>query len=126
MYIIKELLNTDFKNLHRDKYFSYLTEKERYYETMNIMNTLKVLFNILFNRKVSKGKEMEIVFQWRRYIEWRDLTSEEKLSAKRILLIPIIAYFIVGMLNQYFSLLVLFLIGYITYRKFVKGRIVKK
>ena len=36
---------------------------------------------------------MKRVFQWRRYLEWNDLTGEEKLVAKRFLLVPLIAYF---------------------------------
>ena len=69
---------------------------------------------------------MKRVFQWRRYLEWRDLTPEEKLSAKRFLLIPVFAYLILGILNQNFSLIVLFLVGYVLYKKFEKGGIVKK
>lgn len=69
---------------------------------------------------------MKRVFQWRRYLEWSDLTHEEKLSAKRLLLIPVFAYLIVWVFNQNFSLIVLFLIGYVLYRKFEKGSIVKK
>ena len=69
---------------------------------------------------------MKRVFQWRRYVEWRDLTPEEKLSAKRFLLIPVFAYLIIGIFNQNFTLIVLFLIGYVLYKKYKKGGIVKK
>ena len=86
---------------------------------------LKILVNRFFNRRESTRKEMKRVFQWRRYLEWRDLTPEEKLSAKRFLLIPVFAYLIIGIFNQNFSLIVLFLIGYILYKKFEKGGIIK-
>jgi len=69
---------------------------------------------------------MKRVFQWRRYLEWKDLTTEEKVSTKRFLLLPIFAYLLVGIFNQNFSLIVLFLIGYVLYKKFKKGGIVKK
>ena len=69
---------------------------------------------------------MKRVFQWRRYLEWKDLTPEEKLSAKRFLLIPVFAYLIIGIFNQNFSLIILFLIGYVLYKKFERGRIEKK
>ena len=69
---------------------------------------------------------MKRVFQWRRYLEWKDLTFEEKLSVKRLLLIPVFAYLIIGIFNQYFLLIVLFLVGYVLYKKFEKGSIVKK
>ena len=93
---------------------------------MNRLNELKIILNSFFNRRKSNGKEMKRVFQWRRYLEWRDLTDEEKLSAKRFLLIPVFAYFIIGIFNQNFSLIVLFLIGYVIYKRFEKGGIVKK
>ena len=93
---------------------------------MSRFNDLKTLVNSFFNRREYTGREMKRVFQWRRYIEWKDLTTEEKLAAKRFLLIPVFAYLIVGIFNQNFSLIVLFLIGYILYTKFEKGRIVKK
>ena len=95
-------------------------------EVMNRIDDLKIFLNSFFNKRESKGREMKRVFQWRRYLEWRDLTSEEKLSAKRIFLIPVFAYFIIGIFNQNFSLIVLFLIGYVIYKKFEKGDIEKK
>ena len=93
---------------------------------MNQLNDLSVLFKSFFNRKKHTQREMKRVFQWRRYVEWKDLTDEEKLSAKRFLLVPIFAYLIIGIFNQNFSLIVLFLIGYVLYKKFEKGGIVKK
>ena len=93
---------------------------------MNRIDDLKILLNSFFNRRESTGREMKRVFQWRRYLEWRGLTPEEKLSAKRFLLIPVFAYLIIGIFNQNFSLIVLFLIGYVLYKKFEKGDIAKK
>ena len=93
---------------------------------MNHLHDLKVLFNSFFNREKPNGREMKRVFQWRRYLEWKDLTSEEKLSVKRFLLLPVFAYLVIGIFNQNFSLIVLFLIGYVLYKKFEKGGIVKK
>ena len=93
---------------------------------MNRLDNLKDLLNRFFNKQEPRGREMKRVFQWRRYLEWKDLTHEEKLSAKRFLLIPIFAYLIIGIFNQNFSLIVLLLIGYVLYKKFEKGGIVKK
>jgi len=89
------------------------------------MSFLDVLRN-LFNKEKTKERKMKRVFQWSRYLEWRELTSEEKLSAKRFLLLPIFAYLIIGIFNQNFSLVVLFLIGYVLYKKFEKGKIIKR
>ena len=69
---------------------------------------------------------MKRVFQWRRYLEWKNLTTEEKLSAKRFLLIPVFAYLIIEIFNKNFLLIVLFLIGYVIYKKFERGSVVKK
>ena len=93
---------------------------------MNLSDELKVLFNRIFNRQEPKRKVMKRVFQWRRYLEWKDLTPEEKLSVKRFLLVPVYAYLIVGIFNQNFSLIVLLLIGYVLYKKFERGGIQKK
>ena len=93
---------------------------------MSGLDELKSLFYNFFNRENPNGRKMKRVFQWRRYLEWKDLTSEEKLSAKRFLLVPIFAYLLIGIFNQNFSLIVLFLIGYVLYKKFEKGGIIKK
>jgi len=94
--------------------------------SMNRLNDLKIILNSFFYGRKEKGREMKRVFQWRRYLEWRDLTPEEKLSAKRFLLIPVFAYLIIGIFNQNFSLIVIFLIGYVLYKKYEKGGIAKK
>ena len=69
---------------------------------------------------------MKRIFQWRRYLEWKDLAPEEKLLAKRFLLIPLFSYLIIEVFNQYFSFIVLFLIGYLLFMKFKKDGIAKK
>ena len=93
---------------------------------MNRLDELRALFHSFFNRDKPNRREMKRVFQWRRYLDWKDLTAEEKLSAKRFLLVPVFAYLIIGIFNQNFSLIVLFLVGYLLYKKFEKGGIVKK
>ena len=93
---------------------------------MNLLNELKDIIYSFFNTRKSKEKKMKRVFQWRRYLEWKDLTTEEKVSAKRFLLLPVFAYILIRIFNQNFSLIVLFLIGYVLYKKFEKGGIAKK
>ena len=93
---------------------------------MKRLDDLRLFFNMFFNGGQSNRREMKRVFQWKRYLEWRDLTSEEKLSAKRFLFLPVFAYLIIGIFNQNFLLIVLFLIGYVLYKKLEKGGIVKK
>tara|TARA_B100000965_G_C19338616_1_gene646349 strand:- start:374 stop:655 length:282 start_codon:yes stop_codon:yes gene_type:complete len=93
---------------------------------MNRLNDLSVLLKSVFNKKQPRKREMKRVFQWERYLEWKDLTSDEKLSAKRFLLVPVLAYLILWIFNQNFTLIVLLLIGYLLYRRFEKGGIIKK
>ena len=93
---------------------------------MKTLDDFRFSFNKFFNRQKPNGREMKRVFQWRRYLEWNDLTSDEKLSAKRFLFVPLFAYLIIWIFNQNFLLIVLFLIGYVLYKKFEKGGIVKK
>ena len=93
---------------------------------MNRLDDLRALFNTFFNREKPNRREMKRVFQWRRYLDWKDLTAEEKLSFKRFLLLPVFAYLIIGVFNQNFLLIVLLLIGYVLYKKLEKGDIVKK
>ncbi len=93
---------------------------------MNRLDDLRVLFHSFLNRNQTSRRQMKRVFQWKRYLEWNELSTEEKLSAKRFLLVPVFAYLIIGILNQNFSLIVLFLIGYALYKNFEKGNIKKK
>ena len=105
--------------------FKLILEK-KLNELMNLLNELKILFKSFTNRRESRGRKMKRIFQWKRYLDWSDLTIEEKLSAKRFLLIPVFAYFMINIFNQNFTLIVLLLIIYLLYKKFEKGRIVKK
>ena len=93
---------------------------------MKNLNDFKLLFNSLFDRKNPNERKMKRVFQWRRFLEWKDLTSEEQISAKRLLFLPLLAYLILGIFNNNFLLIVIFLIGYLLYKKFEKGSIVRK
>ncbi len=93
---------------------------------MNSLQDLTNLFKSFMNSKASKGRKMKRIFQWRRYLEWSDLTDEEKLSTKRFLLIPVFAYLIINIFNQSFLLIVLLLTFYILYKKSEKGRIIRK
>ena len=93
---------------------------------MKSLDYFRFLFNSFLNRNKSNSREMKRVFQWRRYLQWKDLTSEEKLSAKRFLLLPVFAYLIIRVFNHNFLLIILLLIGYVLYKKFQKGGITKK
>ncbi len=42
------------------------------------IDDLGVLLNRFFHKRESKKREMRIVFQCKRYLEWKDLTTKEK------------------------------------------------
>ena len=58
---------------------------------MNLIDALKEIVNTFNQKKKDIDKEMQMVFQLRRYLEWYDLSHHEKISAKRILFVPISA-----------------------------------
>jgi len=87
---------------------------------MGISDELRFLLEKSTNWSKPKRRKMKRVFQWRRYLEWKDLSPEEKLSAKRFLLIPVFAYLIIEIFNQNISLIILLLVGYLFYKKFEK------
>ena len=93
---------------------------------MKLPAYLKVLFYRYLNGQEQKRREMKRVFQWRRYLKWNVLSPDEKLSAKRFLLIPVFAYLIIGILNQNLFLIFLLLICYVLYKKFERGGIEKE
>tara|TARA_Y100001968_G_C19388324_1_gene734118 strand:- start:760 stop:966 length:207 start_codon:yes stop_codon:yes gene_type:complete len=68
---------------------------------------------------------MKRVFQWRRYLNWKGLSSQEKLSIKRLFFVPIIAYFIIAFIHQYAFTLIILIIGYVAYKKLEKGSLSK-
>ena len=84
------------------------------------------LLNSLYEHKNNKGREMKRIFQWRRYLEWKDLTAQEKLTAKRILLIPVLAFLVLAMIRAYTPIIITGLIVWFLYRKFEKGGLMKK
>tara|TARA_B100000902_G_C27030249_1_gene774123 strand:+ start:549 stop:830 length:282 start_codon:yes stop_codon:yes gene_type:complete len=93
---------------------------------MSNLEDLKFLLNSFFKRRKSKKREMTRIFQWSRYLEWKDLTPEEKLSAKRFILLPLFSYLLIGFFNQNLFLIVLLLIMYVLYKRCEKGGIIKK
>tara|TARA_Y100001968_G_C19332874_1_gene705237 strand:+ start:818 stop:1096 length:279 start_codon:yes stop_codon:yes gene_type:complete len=92
---------------------------------MKNLDALKLLFKSIFNSQDNRERKLKRVFQWKRYLKWNDLTTEEKISAKRFLLLPVFAYLIIFIFNQNFTFIVLLLMGYALYKKYEKGSIEK-
>ncbi len=92
---------------------------------MDLIDALKELLNTFKEKGRYKDKRMKRIFQWRRYLEWKDLTNEEKLAAKRLLFVPLVAYFAFVFINQNAFTLVFLICIYLLYKKFEKGKLSK-
>ncbi len=92
---------------------------------MNLRDALKELVQTLTKKVRHNDREMKRVFQWKRYLEWNDLTNEEKLGAKRLLFVPIFAYFVFAFINQYAFALLFLICLYFAYKKFENGKLTK-
>ena len=66
---------------------------------------------------------MKRVFQWKRYLDWKSLSCEEKMATKRLLFLPIIAYFISNLIHEYAFLFTLSIIIYLAYIKIDKKKL---
>lgn len=92
---------------------------------MNLIDALKELLNTFNQKEKHKSRGMKRVFQWRRYLDWDDLSHQEKISAKRILFVPIFAYLIINFFNQNLLAIIIIVSGYILYKKHEKGKLMK-
>ena len=68
---------------------------------------------------------MKRVFQWERYLDWKSLSTQEKLAAKRFLFLPLLAYLIITFIERYAFAITIFFVGYLAYKKFDKGKLKK-
>ena len=63
----------------------------------------------MFNRK-NKESKMKKIFQWRDYLNWRKMTSSQKINFKRACLFPFLVYVVYFFLLKY-SISILIFIG---------------
>ena len=63
----------------------------------------------MFNRK-NRIRKMKKIFQWQEYLNWKNMSNEQKLNFKRACLFPFLVYIDYVFLNQY-SLAILLLVG---------------
>ena len=92
---------------------------------MNLSDVIKELLNTYTKKGRYNDREMKRIFQWRRYLEWKELSFQEKLAVKRLLFVPIAAYFLFTFINQYTFTLVFLICLYFAYKKFEKGKLTK-
>ncbi|KGG14929.1 MULTISPECIES: hypothetical protein [unclassified Prochlorococcus] len=92
---------------------------------MNPIDAIKELLKTFGKKRNYKDRSMKRVFQWKRYLEWDSLTHQERLSAKRLLLMPLAAYLVFTFINQYAFALIFIIFLYLAYKKFEKGKLTK-
>ena len=63
----------------------------------------------MFNRN-NKEKKMKKIFQWREYLNWKNMTSNQKINFKRACLFPFLVYLVYSFLLKY-SLAIIIIIG---------------
>ena len=63
----------------------------------------------MFNRN-SKQRKMKKIFQWEEYLNWKKMSSSQKINFKRACLFPFLVYIIYVFLLKY-SMAILIIIG---------------
>ena len=63
----------------------------------------------MFNQKY-RARKMKKIFQWKEYLNWKNMSSNQKINFKRACLFPLLVYIIYVFLYQY-SLSILLIIG---------------
>ena len=63
----------------------------------------------MFNRN-SKQRKMKKIFQWEEYLNWKKMSSSQKINFKRACLFPFLVYIIYVFLLKY-SIAILIIIG---------------
>ena len=63
----------------------------------------------MFNRN-SKQRKMKKIFQWEEYLNWKKMSSSQKINFKRACLFPFLVYIVYVFLLKY-SMAILIIIG---------------
>jgi len=69
----------------------------------------------MFNRN-NRSRKMKKIFQWKEYLNWKNMSNEQKLNFKRACLFPFFVYIVYFFLNQYSFAILLILSLYFLIR----------
>ena len=62
----------------------------------------------MFKRK-NKSRNIKKIFQWEEYLNWNNLSNNQKINFKRFCFFPILAYFVYSFLSQFtYAILIIF------------------
>ncbi len=63
----------------------------------------------MFNKKY-KERKMKKIFQWKEYLNWKKMSSIQKINFKRACLFPFLVYVVYVFLSKY-SIAILIIVG---------------
>ena len=69
----------------------------------------------MFNRN-NRSRKIKKIFQWEEYLNWRNMSKEQKLNLKRACLFPFLVYIVYVFLNRYSLAILLLLVIYFLIR----------
>ena len=76
-------------------------------------------------KKSNKNRKMRKIFQWQEYLNWNNLSYEQKLNFKRACLFPLLVYFVYGFLSKFSYAILLLLAIYLLMRFFNRNKLSK-
>ena len=76
-------------------------------------------------KKNNKNRRIRKIFQWREYLNWKKMTTQQKINLKRACLFPLAAYFIYTFLIEFtypilIILFICFLVRFMNKNKLTK------
>ena len=78
----------------------------------------------MFNRKNTERK-MKKIFQWSDYLNWKKMSSAQKINFKRACLFPFLVYIVYVFLLKY-SIAILLIIGIYYFVRFMNRKKINK
>ena len=65
-------------------------------------------------KKNNKNRRIKKIFQWREYLNWKKMTTQQKINLKRACLFPLAAYIIYTFLIEFtYPILIILFICYL-------------
>ncbi len=68
---------------------------------------------------------MRKIFQWQEYLNWRDLSPQQRINLKRAFLFPLLAYLVYSFLEK-FTFPILIIIAFYFFIKYKNNNKIRK
>ena len=76
-------------------------------------------------RKNDNDRNLKKIFQWKEYLNWRNMSPQQKINLKRACLFPFFALFVYKFLSEFTYAILLLVCIYLLVRLRNKGNISK-